>query len=68
MQFRPLKHSEVNEFRKMTRYLREMGKEKIVERIDTYSNEDNISNDILSSILASFSKHDFLSNFKIFYS
>jgi hypothetical protein len=44
----------------MIRYIRKLGKEKIVERINAYKNNEYMPDDILSSILASYSNFFFL--------
>jgi hypothetical protein len=52
----PTKRDEIQEFKNMIRYLRKMGKEKIMERITAFKNNEHIPDDILSSILTSNSK------------
>ena len=47
----PSSKQDVNDFRQMLSYLRELGQKKIVERIDAYKNNEHIPNDILSAIL-----------------
>lgn len=39
----------------MNRYIRQIGKEKILERISAFKNNEHMADDILSSILASYS-------------
>jgi hypothetical protein len=43
----------------MIRYIRKLGKDKIVERINAYKNNEYMPDDILSSILASYSNFFF---------
>lgn len=40
----------------MSRFLRKLGKDKILERINAFQNNEYTPNDILSSILSGYSK------------
>jgi hypothetical protein len=46
--------------REVRRMIRKIGKDKIIDRISAYKNNEYMPNDILSSILSSYSKRDFL--------
>ena len=56
LKYKPSKRGEIQEFKNMIRYLRKMGKEKIMERITAFKNNEHIPDDILSAILTSNSK------------
>ena len=54
----PLKLPAKYRLRKMIKFLREVGKEKILERIEMFKNQDpNLPDDILTNILKSNSKN-----------
>ena len=56
IRFRPSKQNDVKNFRKMMKYLRKVGRDRIVERIAAFKNNEHLPDDILSSILSSYSK------------
>ena len=47
---------EVKEFGHMVGHIRELGRNKIMERINAYKNKEHMPDDILSSILSDYSK------------
>ena len=54
----PFKINEQKRFKKMVKFLRDVGKEKILERIEMFKNQDpNLPDDILTNILKSNSKN-----------
>jgi hypothetical protein len=50
------------ETKKMIRHIRKVGREKIVERINAFKNNEHMPNDILSAILTSYSKSNEIFN------
>lgn len=56
LKYKPWKFREIRDFKMMVRYLRKLGKEKIVERITAFKKNEHMPDDILSAILTSFSK------------
>lgn len=52
-----MKRGEVNDFKKMAKFLRRIGKEKILERIKAFQNNEHMPNDILSTILSGYSRN-----------
>ena len=55
LKYQPSKRKELNEFRHKIRHLRKIGRNKIIERINAYKNNEPIPDDILSTILAGYS-------------
>ena len=55
IRFRPSKQNDVRNFRKMMKYLRKVGRDRIVERIAAFKNNEHLPDDILSAILSSYS-------------
>ena len=51
----PSKQKEVKEFREIIKYLRDMGRNKILERVNAFKNNEHMPDDILSSILSDMS-------------
>jgi hypothetical protein len=47
---------DIKEFKQLIEYIRNVGKEKILERLNAIKNEEHIPTDILSTILKSWSK------------
>ena len=47
---------EILRFKTLVRNIRRIGKEKIIERINAFKNNEHMPDDILSSILNSYSK------------
>nr|QUF59384.1 cytochrome p450 CYP3049B2 [Brachionus angularis] len=56
--FKPINITEKQDIKKMIRYLRQVGKEKINQRIKAFKNGENLPNDILTAILNN-SKEDY---------
>ena len=54
-QYRPIKYREVRDFKRIARFVRKIGRDKIMERIKAMENNEHVPNDILTSILEGFS-------------
>lgn len=57
----PTKQKEVKEFHNIVQNLREIGRNKILERINAFKNNEHLPDDILSAILKSNSNYKKLS-------
>lgn len=55
MQYQPSKQGEVKETKNMIEHIREMGRNKILERVNALKNNEHMPEDILSSILSNYS-------------
>ena len=53
----PWKQKEVKEFCNIIQHLREIGRNKIMERINAFKNNEHLPNDILTAILKSNSNY-----------
>jgi hypothetical protein len=51
----PSKQKEIKEFRHMIAYIRDLGRNKILERVNAFKNNEHMPDDILSSILSDMS-------------
>ena len=51
----PSNQKEIKEFRQIIKYLRDMGRNKILERVNAFKNNEHMPDDILSSILSDMS-------------
>lgn len=50
-----MKFKQIRELKRLVRYIRKVGRDKVVERITAFKNNEHMPDDILSSILTSFS-------------
>ena len=50
--YMPSKQKEIKEFRHMIEYIRDLGRNKILERVNAYKNNEHMADDILSAILS----------------
>lgn len=53
--YMPSKQKEIKEFSEIIKYLRDMGRNKIIERVNAFKNNEHMPDDILSSILSDMS-------------
>ena len=62
MKYKPWKFNEIREFKKTIRNIRQIGRNRILERLNAFKNNEHIPDDILSSILANYSIYNIKSN------
>lgn len=55
LQYNPLRFRKINEFKSLVKFIRKVGKDKLIERINAFKNNEHMPDDILSSILQSYS-------------
>lgn len=56
IKYRLTQTNKLKEFKHMIRILRETGRDRILERIKAFKNDEPLPNDILTSILTNYSK------------
>ena len=54
-QYTPSKRGYINELKSIARLIRKIGREKILERIKAFKNNEYVPDDILSNILKTYS-------------
>jgi hypothetical protein len=55
----PRNFSKIREYAKIVKWMREVGREKITERLNAIKNGDPLPDDILANVLKNFSKKKF---------